>query len=125
MSNEGFSARDASECHVTMVNLTIRLGKAGASPGGGKQEQAGGINSVTTKGPSIPAHLVDTDLPLLKGVGTVFSEPCAVNFVGMKARRRPGDKVHICVRCNFPIAVYGRLVMSSSSVLISFVESLN
>jgi len=96
-----------------MVNLTIRLGKAGAS---GKQEQAsGGINSVTTtKGPSIPPHLVPvvTDLPLLKGVGIVFSEPCAVNFVGVKARRRPGDKVHICVRCNFPIAVYGRLVRS-------------
>lgn len=55
-------------------------------------------------------HLIDTDLPLLRGVGVVPSEPCAVNFVGVKAHRRPGDKVHICVRCNFPIAVYGRLI---------------
>ena len=101
--------RGAGECYITMVNLTIRLGKAGVSPGG-KQEQAGGSNPGTAKGPSISPHLVDTDLPLLKGVGTVFSEPCAVNFVGVKARRRPGDKVHICVRCNYPIAVYGRLV---------------
>lgn len=98
-----------SECYITMVNLTIRLGKAGVGPGG-KQEQGGGASSGGVKGPSVAPHLVDTDLPLLKGVGTVFSEPCAVNFVGVKARRRPGDKVHICVRCNFPIAVYGRLV---------------
>jgi hypothetical protein len=55
---------------------------------------------------------VGEDLALAKGLGTVStdSSSCVINLVGVKARRRPGDKVHICVRCNFPIAVYGRLV---------------
>lgn len=96
-----------------MVNLTICLVKAGAGAGGSpgeNQELAGGTIPSASKDPSMSPHLIDTDLPLLRGVGVVPSEPCAVNFVGVKAHRRPGDKVHICVRCNFPIAVYGRLV---------------
>lgn len=90
-----------------MVNLTIRLSKAGASPGA-KHEPVS--TPATSEGPSIPPHLVDVDLPLAKGLGILNTDACGVNFVGVKARRRPGDKVHICVRCNFPIAVYGRLV---------------
>eukprot|EP00850_Spirogloea_muscicola_P017857 SM000157S02087 [mRNA] locus=s157:220049:222294:+ [translate_table: standard] len=32
-----------------------------------------------------------------------------VDRVGAVARRRPGEKVHFCWRCNLPVAIYGRL----------------
>jgi E3 ubiquitin-protein ligase Hakai len=107
-----------------MVNLKIRLSnKSGSSPGIVKNETANGssVPIISSSGadlegvPSssvLPPHLVGEDLALAKGLGTVStdSSSCVINLVGVKARRRPGDKVHICVRCNFPIAVYGRLV---------------
>ncbi|KAF2288567.1 hypothetical protein GH714_008624 [Hevea brasiliensis] len=33
-----------------------------------------------------------------------------VKTVGRRSRRQLGERVHFCVRCDFPIAVYGRLV---------------
>jgi E3 ubiquitin-protein ligase Hakai len=107
-----------------MVNLKIRLSnKSGSSPGIVKNETANGssVPIISSSGadlegvPSssvLPPHLVGEDLALARGLGTVStdSSSCVINLVGVKARRRPGDKVHICVRCNFPIAVYGRLV---------------
>ena len=101
--------RGASECYITLVNLTICLNKANTSPSG-KQKQAGGSNHIIATGPSIPFHLIDIDLSLLKGVEIMFSKPCIVNFVGVKAYCRPRVKVHICVHYNFPIALYGRLL---------------
>lgn len=55
-------------------------------------------------------YLIDIDLLFLRGVGVVFLEFCVVNFVGVKVYCRFGDKVYICVWCNFLIVVYGRLV---------------
>ncbi|CAM6007348.1 unnamed protein product [Sphagnum balticum] len=106
-----------------MVNLKIRLSnKSGSSPGIVKNETANGssVPIISSSGadlegvPSssvLPPHLVGEDLALAKGLGTVSTDSSSfvINLVGVKARRRPGDKVHICVRCNFPIAVYGRL----------------
>jgi E3 ubiquitin-protein ligase Hakai len=108
---------------LTMVNLKIRLSnKSGSSPGIVKNETANGssVPIISSSGadlegvPSssvLPSHLVGEDLALAKGLGTVSTDSSSyvINLVGVKARRRPGDKVHICVRCNFPIAVYGRL----------------
>ena len=40
----------------------------------------------------------------------VAQEPDGVDLIGVKSERKLGDKIHICVNCNFPINTYGRLV---------------
>ncbi|XP_073391979.1 uncharacterized protein [Physcomitrium patens] len=87
-----------------MVNLTIRLSKAGGNSGL-KAEQ----NLLEANEASLPSKLIGADLPHANGLGFSWSDICTVNIVGFKAQRKSGEKVHICLRCNFPIAVYGRM----------------
>ena len=89
-----------------MVNLTIRLSKSGSNSGLKPEHSLLEADEAT-----LPPHLVDhADLPVVRGVGFLYPETCRINFVGVKAQRKLGDKVHICLMCNFPIAVYGRMV---------------
>lgn len=88
-----------------MVNLTIRLSKSGANSGL-KPEH----NLLEADETSLAPDFVDANLPVAKGIGFLFPETCRINFVGAKVQPKPGGKVHICLMCNFPIAVYGRLV---------------
>lgn len=55
-----------------------------------------------------PDHLVISDLPVAKSLGTV-NPSSQLKTVGRRSRRQLGERVHFCVRCDFPIAVYGRL----------------
>ncbi|KAL2613059.1 hypothetical protein R1flu_024751 [Riccia fluitans] len=95
-----------------MVNLTIRLSAKGS----------GGETSTPSKqpleGPDTPklicgGHLIQSELPAASGVGLVPDLAAATilssGYLGYKVRRTAGDKVHFCVRCHFPIAIYGRL----------------
>ncbi|CAI8612829.1 unnamed protein product [Vicia faba] len=52
--------------------------------------------------------MVLADLPVAKGIGTP-SIGSLVRNVGRRSRRQLGERVHFCVRCDFPIAIYGRL----------------
>lgn len=96
-----------------MVNLTIRLNVKGS----------GGESSTPTKtaveGPGTPqlvcgGHLIQTELPTASGLGLSSDLAAATapssGYLGYRVRRTAGDKVHFCVRCHFPIAIYGRLV---------------
>lgn len=56
-----------------------------------------------------PDHLVLADLPVAKGIGSV-TPTTVIKPVGRRSRRQLGERVHFCVRCDFPIAIYGRLV---------------
>ncbi|KAG0556092.1 hypothetical protein KC19_11G025400 [Ceratodon purpureus] len=87
-----------------MVNLTIRLSKVGSNSGLKPEPSL-----LEADEASLPPRLVDGDLPVAKGTGFLFPGTCRINFVGVKAQRKPGDKVHICLMCDFPIAVYGRM----------------
>ncbi|KAI5065166.1 hypothetical protein GOP47_0019861 [Adiantum capillus-veneris] len=102
-----------------MVNLTIRLSKGSGSALGGGNDGGGGLGGAgegiaagglldPTVTVSCPDHLVLADLPVAKALGSV-SDVTLVKVLGRKARRRLGDKVHFCVHCDFPIAIYGRL----------------
>lgn len=84
--------------------LQIRLNKGPSSDTGGSAKPLPADN-VTV---ACPDHLVLADLPVAKGIG---SAPTAslVKTVGRKSRRQLGERVHFCVRCDFPIAIYGRL----------------
>lgn len=88
-----------------MVNLTIRLSKSGSNSGLKPEHSL-----LEADEAALLPHLLDTDLPVVKGLGFLCPETCSINFVGVKAHRKPGDKVHICLMCNFPIAIYGRMV---------------
>ncbi|KAG2310384.1 hypothetical protein Bca4012_024896 [Brassica carinata] len=55
-----------------------------------------------------PDHLVLADLPVAKGIGSV-TPTTVIKPVGRRSRRQLGERVHFCVRCDFPIAIYGRL----------------
>jgi E3 ubiquitin-protein ligase Hakai len=114
----------------TLSMLQIRLSKvggtsdsggaaSGAVTGGGDPAKSasaaaaalGGVpESVTV---ACPDHLVIADLPVAKSLGAVTnSSAAATRTIGRRSRRPLGERVHICSRCEFPIAIYGRLVRS-------------
>ncbi|KAF3448994.1 hypothetical protein FNV43_RR09718 [Rhamnella rubrinervis] len=73
-------------------------------------ENAGGSKPlpVETVTVACPEHLVLADLPVAKGIGAAIAASFA-KTVGRRSRRQLGERVHFCVRCDFPIAIYGRL----------------
>ncbi|CAD5191021.1 E3 ubiquitin-protein ligase HAKAI homolog [Musa acuminata AAA Group] len=87
--------------------LQIRLRKVSAGDGGGASVKPHPLaNTVTV---ACPDHLNIAGLPVAKSLGAVTSS-AAVRTVGRRSRRNLGERVHFCVRCDFPIAMYGRLV---------------
>lgn len=96
------------------------VGGAGAGAGGGPPKSAsaaagGAPESVTV---ACPDHLVIADLAVAKSLGAVTtSAVAAARTIGRRSRRPLGERVHICCRCEFPIALYGRLVCTYSKTL--------
>ncbi|GLT92655.1 hypothetical protein SLE2022_104820 [Rubroshorea leprosula] len=84
--------------------LQIRLSKGPPSDGGGSAKPL----TTETVTVACPDHLVLSDLPVAKGIGSATSASL-VKTVGRRSRRQLGERVHFCVRCDFPIAIYGRL----------------
>lgn len=83
--------------------LQIRLSKPASETGASAKPVP--VDTVTV---ACPDHLVLADLPVAKSLGT--PNPTAViKTVGRRSRRQLGERVHFCVRCDFPIAIYGRL----------------
>jgi len=87
--------------------LQIRLSKNPSSDGSAGVKQSP-VETVTV---ACPDHLVLADLPVAKGIGTATASSVVRN-VGRRSRRQLGERVHFCVRCDFPIAIYGRLVIT-------------
>ncbi|KAI7735242.1 hypothetical protein M8C21_028373 [Ambrosia artemisiifolia] len=86
--------------------LQIRLSnKAAASESGGGAKLPSG-ETVTV---ACPDHLVLAELPVAKSLGAA-NGVTLVKTVGRRSRRPLGERVHFCVQCDFPIAVYGRLI---------------
>ncbi|XP_039055825.1 E3 ubiquitin-protein ligase HAKAI homolog isoform X2 [Hibiscus syriacus] len=84
--------------------LQIRLSKGPSSDAGGSVKPLP-VDTVTV---ACPDHLVLADLPVAKSIGAATSLSL-VKTVGRRSRRQLGERVHFCVRCEFPIAIYGRL----------------
>ncbi|KAL7169784.1 hypothetical protein ACSBR2_034757 [Camellia fascicularis] len=84
--------------------LQIRLSTVPTSDGGSGAKPMQ-VDTVTV---ACPDHLVLADLPVAKGLGSATASSL-VKTVGRKSRRQLGERVHFCVRCDFPIAIYGRL----------------
>ncbi|KAL8154457.1 hypothetical protein V2J09_012217 [Rumex salicifolius] len=84
--------------------LQIRLNKGPSSDGGSVMKSLP-AETVTV---ACPDHLVLADLPVAKGLGSA-TFAARVKTVGRRSRRQLGERVHFCVRCDFPIAIYGRL----------------
>ncbi|GAB2298387.1 hypothetical protein Dimus_032452 [Dionaea muscipula] len=84
--------------------LQIRLNKGSASDGGTGAKPIP-VETVTV---ACPDHLVLADLPVAKGLGSATAAS-RLKIVGRRSRRQLGERVHFCVRCDFPIAIYGRL----------------
>ncbi|KAJ8498956.1 hypothetical protein OPV22_009508 [Ensete ventricosum] len=88
--------------------LQIRLSKGSAGDGGGASVKPHPLaNTVTV---ACPDHLAIAGLPVAKSLGAVTSSSAAIRTVGRRSRRNLGERVHFCLRCDFPIAMYGRLV---------------
>lgn len=85
--------------------LQIRLNKGSSIEGGTGTKLLPG-ESVNV---ACPDHLILADLPVAKGLGSATAASF-VKIVGRRSRRQLAERVHFCVRCDFPIAVYGRLV---------------
>ncbi|KAF8402717.1 hypothetical protein HHK36_010805 [Tetracentron sinense] len=84
--------------------LQIRLSRGSSSEGGGGTKPLP-AETVTV---ACPDHLVLADLPVAKSLGSATAASL-VKTVGRRSRRQLGERVHFCVRCDFPIAIYGRL----------------
>lgn len=84
--------------------LQIRLSKPASESGATAKPVP--VDTVTV---ACPDHLVLADLPVAKGLGTA-SATAVIKSVGRRSRRQLGERVHFCVRCDFPVAIYGRLV---------------
>ncbi|XAR55200.1 hypothetical protein NMG60_11035197 [Bertholletia excelsa] len=84
--------------------LQIRLRSVPSSEGGSGAKPAP-VDTVTV---TCPDHLVLADLPVAKCLGSATASSL-VKTVGRRSRRQLGERVHFCVRCDFPIAIYGRL----------------
>ncbi|XP_047338505.1 E3 ubiquitin-protein ligase HAKAI homolog [Impatiens glandulifera] len=86
--------------------LQIKLSKGSSTETGG----VGGGKPCSSDMVTVacPDHLVLADLPVGKSLGP---PPAALllKTVGRKNRRPLGERVHFCVRCDLPIAIYGRL----------------
>ncbi|MCD7448773.1 hypothetical protein HAX54_045987 [Datura stramonium] len=87
--------------------LQIRLSKPASESGGGAKSLP--PDTVTV---ACPDHLVLADLPVAKSLGSV-NAASLLKTVGRRSRRQLGERVHFCVRCDFPIAIYGRLKLRS------------
>ncbi|KAK2967733.1 hypothetical protein RJ640_012959, partial [Escallonia rubra] len=85
-----------------MLQIRLRRDPSLERSGGPKPSQ---VETVTV---ACPDHLVIADLPVAKSIGTANSASL-VKTIGRRSRRQVGERVHFCVRCDFPIAVYGRL----------------
>nr|GMC97615.1 E3 ubiquitin-protein ligase Hakai [Ipomoea batatas] len=83
--------------------LQIKLRKPSSESGGAAKPLP--VDSITV---ACPDHLVLADLPVAKSLGLASSASIS-KAVGRKSRRQLGERVHFCVRCDFPIAIYGRL----------------
>ncbi|KAL0338229.1 UNVERIFIED_CONTAM: E3 ubiquitin-protein ligase HAKAI [Sesamum angustifolium] len=83
--------------------LQIRLSKPASETGTSTKPVH--VDTVTV---ACPDHLVLADLPVAKGLGSA-SATAVIKTVGRRSRRQLGERVHFCVRCDFPIAIYGRL----------------
>lgn len=96
--------------------LQIRLNRIPSSESGGGAKPL----PVETVNVACPDHLVLAELPVAKSLGAATAASL-VKTLGRRSRRQLGERVHFCVRCDFPIAIYGRLVPSNllfnSSVL--------
>lgn len=86
-----------------MLQIRLRGVPSTEGAGGGKPLP---VETVTV---TCPEHLVLSDLPVAKGIGGAIAASLVKN-VGRRSRRQLGERVHFCVRCDFPIAIYGRLV---------------
>lgn len=88
--------------------LQIRLNTKGSATEG--TGAGGGKSSLPSETVTVacPDHLVLADLPVAKSIGTA-STASTLKIVGRRSRRHLGERVHFCVRCDFPIAIYGRL----------------
>ncbi|XP_076938480.1 E3 ubiquitin-protein ligase HAKAI homolog [Bidens hawaiensis] len=97
--------------------LQIRLSnKAAPSESGGAAGGGIGIGIGGAKLPSgetvtvaCPDHLVLAELPVAKSLGST-NGVTLVKTVGRRSRRPLGERVHFCVQCDFPVAVYGLLM---------------
>ncbi|KAK4748226.1 hypothetical protein SAY87_014812 [Trapa incisa] len=85
-----------------MLQIRLKRDPSSEAVGAGKPQSA---ETVTV---ACPDHLVLADLPVAKGLGATTSTS-VIKLVGRKSRRQLGERVHFCVRCDFPIAIYGRL----------------
>ncbi|KAL3640709.1 hypothetical protein CASFOL_015677 [Castilleja foliolosa] len=83
--------------------LQIRLSKPANETGASAKPVP--VDTVTV---ACPDHLILADLPVAKCLGSP-SATAVIKTVGRRSRRQLGERVHFCVRCDFPIAVYGRL----------------
>lgn len=97
--------------------LQIRLSKGGGGSSGNGGGVPGGKLAATVETVTVacPDHLVLADLPVAKSLGAVTAS--AVRSVGRRSLRHLGERVHFCVRCDFPIAIYGRIVRTLSLFL--------
>ncbi|WOG96129.1 hypothetical protein DCAR_0415460 [Daucus carota subsp. sativus] len=87
--------------------LKIILSKKGSSSECAGEKIPGTGENVRA---ACPSHLIISDLSVAKGIGHAYAAaPVKKVKATVRSGNKEGDKVHICFKCNIPIAIYGRL----------------
>ncbi|MFS8004789.1 putative transcription factor interactor and regulator C2H2 family [Helianthus anomalus] len=100
-----------------MLRIQLRNKAAAAGSGSGAKPATG--ETVTV---ACPDHLVLAELPVAKSIGSA-SGVTLVKTVGQKASRSLGKRVHICAQCDFPIAIYGRMIPCEHALCLDCARS--
>lgn len=99
--------------------LQIKLKSKGSpSKEGGVGVKAPSAGEATTV--ACPSHLNIAELKVAKSLGST-TVASVIKTVGRKARPEKGERVHICLQCNIPIAIYGRLVRPKDYSLLQLI----
>ncbi|KAF5772832.1 putative transcription factor interactor and regulator LIM family [Helianthus annuus] len=100
-----------------MLRIRLRNKAAAAESGSGAKPSTG--ESVTV---ACPDHLVLAELPVAKSIGSA-SGVTLVKTVGQKSSRPLGQRVHMCAKCDFPIAIYGRMIPCEHALCLDCARS--
>ncbi|KAJ0714739.1 putative transcription factor interactor and regulator LIM family [Helianthus annuus] len=100
-----------------MLRIRLRNKAAAAESGSGAKPATG--ETVTA---ACPGHLVLAELPVAKSIGSA-SGVTLVKTVGQKSSRPLGQRVHMCAQCDFPIAIYGRMIPCEHALCLDCARS--
>lgn len=84
------------------------------------------LTAINSKTPSHANHSTISDATIANANALAYftDDMIDIHIVGTKHEHKPGFPLHICAKCDLPIAVYGRLVCFTHDILTQYTTTL-